>query len=112
MENYTVQLALVAVLVLLNAVFAGSEIALITLRESQLRRLERRGAGGRAVARLARDPNRFLATIQVGITLAGCLASATAAVSLAQPRSEEHTSELQSRENIVCRLLLEKKKKE
>src|SRR5690606_40128645 len=75
MENYTVQLALVAVLVLLNAVFAGSEIALITLRESQLRRLERRGAGGRAVARLARDPNRFLATIQVGITLAGFLAS-------------------------------------
>src|SRR6266700_6884232 len=28
------------------------------------------------------------------------------------PRSEEHTSELQSRENLVCRLLLEKKKKE
>src|SRR6266511_5920134 len=27
-----------------------------------------------------------------------------------QPRSEEHTSELQSRENLVCRLLLEKKK--
>ena len=85
MENYTVQLALVAVLVLTNAVFAGSEIALVTLRESQLRQLERRGAGGRAVARLARDPNRFLATIQIGITLAGFLASATAAVSLAQP---------------------------
>src|SRR5690606_34221291 len=85
MENYTVQLALVAVLVLTNAVFAGSEIALVALRESQLRQLERRGAGGRAVARLARDPNRFLATIQIGITLAGFLASATAAVSLAQP---------------------------
>src|SRR5690606_17715539 len=85
MENYTVQLALVAVLVLTNAVFAGSEIALVTLRESQLRQLERRGAGGRAVARLARDPNRFLATIQIGITLAGFLASATAAVSLAEP---------------------------
>src|SRR5690606_41520199 len=28
-----------------------------------------------------------------------------------RPRSEEHTSELQSRENLVCRLLLEKKKK-
>src|SRR5690606_39438588 len=27
------------------------------------------------------------------------------------PRSEEHTSELQSRENLVCRLLLEKKNK-
>src|SRR5690606_41692935 len=30
--------------------------------------------------------------------------------SSASPRSEEHTSELQSRENLVCRLLLEKKK--
>src|SRR5436309_6481257 len=30
---------------------------------------------------------------------------------LTDSRSEEHTSELQSRENLVCRLLLEKKKK-
>jgi putative hemolysin len=40
------------------------------------------------LAQLARDPNRFLATIQVGITLAGFLASATAAVSLARPLIE------------------------
>lgn len=40
------------------------------------------------MAQLARDPNRFLATIQVGITLAGFLASATAAVSLARPLIE------------------------
>lgn len=72
-------------LVLVNAAFAGSEIALISLRESQLQRLARRGASGRVVARLARDSNRFMATIQVGITLAGFLASATAAVSLAKP---------------------------
>src|ERR671913_452674 len=39
----------------------------------------------RLVARLARDPNQFLSTIQIGITLAGFLASAAAAVSLAQP---------------------------
>nr|WP_223168079.1 hemolysin family protein [Nonomuraea sp. SYSU D8015] len=49
------------------------------------RRLEQRGAGGKIVARLARDPNRFLATIQLVITLSGFLASATAAVTLAQP---------------------------
>ena len=40
------------------------------------------------LARLARDPNRFLATIQIGITLAGFLASAAAAVSLAEPLVE------------------------
>ncbi|MDA0565020.1 hemolysin family protein [Streptomonospora sp. S1-112] len=88
MENYGVQLGLVLVLVVLNALFAGSEIALITLREGQIKKLEARGAGGRTVARLAREPNRFMATIQIGITLAGFLASATAAVSLAQPLIE------------------------
>jgi putative hemolysin len=82
------QLGLVGVLVLLNAVFAGSEIALISLREGQLRRMEQHGGNGRVVAALARDPNRFLATIQIGITLAGFLASATAAVTLAEPLIE------------------------
>ncbi len=70
---------------LINAAFAGSEVALISLREGQLRRLEREGEQGRLVARLARDPNQFLSTIQIGITLAGFLASAAAAVSLAEP---------------------------
>ena len=79
------QLALVALLVLLNAAFAGSELALVSLREGQLQRLEGRGGRGAVLARLARDPNRFLATIQIGITLAGFLASASAAVSLSRP---------------------------
>jgi putative hemolysin len=83
--GYGWQIVLVVVLVLLNAAFSGSEMALISLRESQLQRLERQSRGGRTLARLARDPNRFLATIQIGITLAGFLASAAAAVSLAQP---------------------------
>src|SRR5215207_6036681 len=60
-------------------------MALVSLRESQLQRLERQTRTGTTLARLARDPNRFLATIQIGITLAGFLASASAAVSLAQP---------------------------
>jgi len=80
-----VQVGLIVVLLAVNALLAGSEVALISLREAQLARLEERGARGRAVARLARDPNRFLATIQIGITLSGFLASATAAVALADP---------------------------
>ena len=79
------EIGLVLLLVLINAAFAGSEVALISLREGQLRRLEREGEQGRLVARLARDPNQFLSTIQIGITLAGFLASAAAAVSLAEP---------------------------
>lgn len=79
------EVGLVLLLVVINAAFAGSEVALISLREGQLRRLEQEGEQGRLVARLARDPNQFLSTIQIGITLAGFLASAAAAVSLAQP---------------------------
>lgn len=79
------QLLLVAILLLVNAAFAGTELALVSLRESQLRRLEERSATGVVLARLARQPNQFLATIQIGITLAGLLASAAAAVSLAEP---------------------------
>jgi putative hemolysin len=79
------QLGLVFVLVLINAAFAGTELALVSLREGQLQRLERHSRNGSVLAELARDPNRFLATIQIGITLAGFLASAAAAVSLAAP---------------------------
>jgi putative hemolysin len=82
------QLALVLVLVLVNAAFSGSEMALVSLRDSQVQKLERTSRRGRVLARLTRDPNRFLATIQIGITLAGFLASAAAAVSLSKPLVE------------------------
>jgi len=79
------QIVLVVVLVVINAAFAGTELALVSLREGQLQRLEAKSATGAVLARLARQPNQFLATIQIGITLAGFLASAAAAVSLAEP---------------------------
>ena len=86
MNGLWLNLGLVGVLVLVNAAFSGSEMALVSLRESQLAQLEREGtARGKRLVALARDPNRFLATIQIGITLAGFLASAAAAVSLAAP---------------------------
>src|SRR5690606_28916282 len=86
MSGYWLNLGLVFVLVLINAAFAGTELALISLREGQLKQLEREGTPrALRLVRLARDPNRFLATIQIGITLAGFLASATAAVALADP---------------------------
>ena len=82
------QIILVIVLVVLNAAFAGTELALVSLREGQLQRLAERSATGALLARLARQPNQFLATIQIGITLAGFLASAAAAVSLSEPLVE------------------------
>jgi len=85
MQGPWVEIGLVLLLVVVNAGFAGSEVALISLREGQLRRLEQEGGQGRLVAQLAKDPNQFLSTIQIGITLAGFLASAAAAVALAEP---------------------------
>ncbi len=85
MSGLVPQVILIVVLVVLNAAFAGTELALVSLREGQLQRLEKRSATGAALAKLARQPNQFLATIQIGITLAGFLASAAAAVSLSKP---------------------------
>ena len=79
-------IALIAVLVLLNAFFAASEIAVIAARDARIRQLAEQGhRSARVAERLMADPSRFLATIQVGITLAGFLASASAAVTLARP---------------------------
>jgi putative hemolysin len=76
-------LAIVAGCLLVNALLAGSEIAFVSLRDTQLTRLEQRGDRGRVLAMLARDPTRFLTTIQLGINLVGFLASASVAQELA-----------------------------
>jgi putative hemolysin len=86
MTGQWLEVALVAALVVVNGLLAGSETAYVSLREGQLREFERRATvRSRIVVRLAREPNRFLATIQLGITLAGFFASATAAVTLSAP---------------------------
>ena len=73
-------LAIVAACLLVNALLAGSEIAFVSLRDTQVSRLEQRGERGRVLGRLARDPTRFLTTIQLGINLVGFLASASVAL--------------------------------
>jgi putative hemolysin len=85
MDGIGVPVVLVFLLILVNAVFTGSEMALISLRDGQVQRLERESRSGRVLARLTRDSNRFLATIQIGITLGGFLASAVVAIYLSQP---------------------------
>jgi putative hemolysin len=78
--------AIIAVLVLLNGVFAMSELAIVSSREARLVAAERRGRSGAAIARrLAADSSRFLSTVQIGITLIGILAGAYSGASLGQP---------------------------
>jgi putative hemolysin len=67
----------VGALILLNGFFAGSEIALISARRSRIEQLAGEGDGrAQRVAVLQEDPDRFLATVQIGVTFVGTLASA------------------------------------
>jgi putative hemolysin len=77
------KIALVVVFVLIGGTFAATEMALVSLRESQLRTLAARGRRGQRVASLASDPNRFLAALQIGVTFAGFLSAAFGAATLA-----------------------------
>ena len=84
-------LGLVLLFVLLGGYFAAAEIALVSLRDSQVRRLASQSGAGARVARLRADSNRFLSAVQIGVTFAGFFASsyggATIAVRL-QPHLE------------------------
>ncbi len=83
MSGATFELGLIAVLILLNGIFAATEIALVTVRRSRLQQLVDEGNRGAArVQRLKQQPGRFLAVVQIGINFLGFLASAFAAVSL------------------------------
>lgn len=85
MNDGAVDLLIVTALIGVNALLSGSEMALVSLRERQLAALEVSGRRGRRVADLARSPSRYLSALQLGITLAGFLASASAAVELSDP---------------------------
>jgi putative hemolysin len=82
---------LVLVFVLLGGCFAAAEIALVSLRESQVRALREQGVRGERLARLVSDPNRFLAAVQVGVTLAGFFSAAFGAATLAEPLAGQLT---------------------
>lgn len=79
------QVFLILLLILINAFFASSEIAIISVNKNKLTALAEDGdKKAELLLGLIKEPSRFLATIQVGITLAGFLASASAAVSISR----------------------------
>ena len=73
----------VLIIVLIGGFFAGAEMALVSLREGQVRSLTQRGKRGQRAARLAQDPNRFLSAVQIGVTVATLLSGAFGAETLA-----------------------------
>src|ERR1700710_430750 len=84
MSSLYLNFAIVLVLILIEGVFVGAEIALVSLREGQVRALAESGRRGAAVAKLVSDPNRFLAAVQIGVTSTALLSSAFGAVTLSE----------------------------
>ena len=82
-------LALIAGLILLNGVFAMSELAIVSARTARLKMLAERGSGAaRTALALAQDPGKFLSTVQIGITLVGIMAGAYSGATLGRPVGE------------------------
>lgn len=78
------EFVVVVVLILVNGVFAAAEIAIVSLRRTRLQQLVEEGrAGAAAVAALRAHPERFLATVQIGITVVGATAAAFGGYSIA-----------------------------
>ena len=85
-------IGLVLLLIGIGSLFVVAEIALITLRESQIKQIATRGKRGAKVAALTKNPNRFLAAAQVGVTVCGFLSAAVGAEKLGRyliPKFEE-----------------------
>ena len=71
-----VDIGLVLLFIALAALFVAAEIALLSLRESQVRQMQGQGKRGARVAHLTQNPNRFLAAAQIGVTFCGFLSAA------------------------------------
>ena len=84
--NIILKLLLLLALILVNAFFAMSEIAIISLNDTKMKKLAEEGhKGAKKVLRLTESPSSFLSTIQIGVTLAGFLTSASAAGNFSKP---------------------------
>ena len=79
------ELLLILILVLINAFFAASEMAMVSINKNKINKLADEGdKKAQLLIKLMSEPSRFLSTVQVGITLAGFLASASAATSVSE----------------------------
>ena len=83
MSDLWFNIAVVLFFVLIGGFFAAAELALVSLRESQVQRLAEESKRGRRLAVLTADPNRFLAAGQVGVTLAGFISAGFGASTIA-----------------------------
>ena len=79
LSQIATDIGVVAFFIVLGSFFVAAEIALISLRDSQVKQLATKSKRGARVALLAENPNRFLSAVQVGVTLCGFLSAAIGA---------------------------------
>ena len=89
MESHSISsllgdMGIVALLIALGGLFVAAEIALISLRESQIKQIALKGKRGAKVAHLASNPNRLLGAVQIGVTFCGFLSAALGAERLGE----------------------------
>lgn len=85
-NSLIIHLVILLVLILINAFFAMSEIAIVTFNDNKLKRMAEDGNKRAAtLLSMVTEPSKFLSTIQIGVTLSGFLASASAAEQFADP---------------------------
>lgn len=100
--SLVLKILLLLVLILVNAYFAMAEIAVISLNDTKIEKMADEGnKKAKLVLKLTNNPTKFLSTIQIGITLAGFLTSASAATSFAAMLTEAVTGKFGLPENIV-----------
>jgi putative hemolysin len=82
-SKVVLEIIIVVVIACVGGFFSASEMALVSLREGQVRDLAKRGRRGQKAAQLAQDPNRFFSAVQIGVTLATLVTGAYGADTLA-----------------------------
>jgi len=84
MNQTLLNVLLILVLIIASGVCVAAEMALVSLRDSQVKQLAHRGKRGQTVARLNDKPNRFLSAVQIGVTLFGFLSAAFGGATLSE----------------------------
>ncbi len=101
-SNLVFQILLLLVLILVNAFFAMSEMAVVSLNDAKVEKMAEDGhKKAKLIMKLTKNPTRFLSTIQIGVTLAGFLTSASAATAFAEMLTDAVTSAWNIPESIV-----------
>ncbi len=87
--DVSLEILIVVLLIVLNGVFALSEMAVVSSRKARLQQRVNEGdLGAKTALHLAENPNNFLSTVQIGITLIGVLAGAVGGAAIAEPFAE------------------------